>query len=162
METITLHRIGILRTPFTRINDMPIQPGGASGVRGTLVLDPAYITGLQDLDGFSHIILIYLFHLAGQPELMVVPFLDQHPHGVFATRAPKRPNPIGLSIVRLISITENILTLENIDMLDGSPVLDIKPYVPDFDQPDDVRTGWLSERSPGVATMRSDDRFTGE
>lgn len=151
--------IGILRTPFTNIQDMPIQPSGAEGVRGTLILDPALTPGIKDLDGFSHIILIYVFHQATQPQMTVTPFLDKKPHGVFATRAPKRPNPIGLSIVRLVAIQENLLTLENVDMLDGSPVIDIKPYVPAFDQPKNVRTGWLSADAGEVKTKRSDDRF---
>ena len=91
--------------------------------------------------------------------MTVIPFLDQQPHGVFATRAPKRPNPIGLSIVRLTAVSENILSLENVDMLDGSPVLDIKPYVPAFDRPENVRSGWLETRGGAVSTKRSDDRF---
>jgi len=159
MLTTTFKHIGVLRTPFTDVSDMPIQPSGASGVQGTLVLDPLYLPALKDLEGFSHIFLIYVFHQAGQPEMSVVPFLDRQPHGVFATRAPTRPNPIGLSIVRLRSIAGNILNLENVDMLDDSPVLDIKPYVPEFDQPDNVRSGWLSTSSHQVRNQRSDDRF---
>lgn len=159
MHSFTFEPIGILRTPYLNIKDMPIQPSGASGIRGTLILDPAYRQGIKDLDGFSHIFLIYVLHQAGQPQMTVIPFLDQKPHGVFATRSPKRPNPIGLSIVRLISVDENILTLENVDMLDGSPVIDIKPYVPAFDQPENVKVGWLSKSSQEVKTKRSDDRF---
>jgi tRNA-Thr(GGU) m(6)t(6)A37 methyltransferase TsaA len=159
MQSFTFDPIGIIRTPYLNIKDMPIQPRGASGIRGTLILDPAYRQGIKDLDGFSHIFLIYVFHQAGQPQMTVIPFLDQQPHGVFATRAPKRPNPIGLSIVRLIRVDENRLTLENVDMLDGSPVIDIKPYVPAFDQPEKVKVGWLSKSSQAVNTKRSDDRF---
>ena len=159
MKSYRFEAIGILRTPYTIIQDMPIQPTGADGVRGSLIIESAYVPGIKDLDGFSHIILLYVFHQAGAPQMTVIPFLDQQPHGVFATRAPKRPNPIGLSVVRLISIEENVLTLENVDMLDGSPVIDIKPYVPAFDQPGKVRTGWLSDSGQEVETKRSDDRF---
>jgi len=159
MQSYQFQPIGILRTPYETIEEMPIQPSGAEGVQGTLILEPEVLDGVKDLEGFSHIILIYIFHRAGQPQLTVVPFLDHKPHGVFATRAPKRPNPIGLSIVRLTKITENCLTLENVDMLDGSPVLDLKPYVPAFDRPGKVRIGWLTARDQEVDTKRSDDRF---
>jgi tRNA-Thr(GGU) m(6)t(6)A37 methyltransferase TsaA len=159
MRTCHFKPIGVIRTPFYNIQDMPIQPSGARGVRGSLRIDPAYQEGIKDLDGFSHLFLIYVFHQVDQPEMTVVPFLDQHPHGVFATRAPKRPNPIGLSVVRLISLTENNLILEDVDMLDGSPLLDIKPFVPAFDQPENVRIGWLNQRDHEVETKRSDDRF---
>lgn len=159
MKSYSFKPIGILRTPYSNIQDMPIQPTGAEGVIGSLILEPEYVPGIKDLDGFSHLLLIYVFHQAGQPQLTVIPFLDQQPHGVFATRAPKRPNPVGLSVVKLISIEENVLTLENVDMLDGSPVIDIKPFVPAFDQPENVRTGWLSARGGEVETKRSDDRF---
>jgi len=159
MRSYQFKPIGKLQTPHNKIHDMPIQPRGAHGVRGSLILDPKYQEGLKDLIGFSHLILIYVFHQASQPKLTVVPFLDHEPHGVFATRAPKRPNPIGLSIVRLIDIHQNILTLENVNMLDGSPVLDIKPYVPAFDQPEDVRIGWLQALDDAVQDQRSDNRF---
>jgi tRNA-Thr(GGU) m(6)t(6)A37 methyltransferase TsaA len=151
--------IGKLQTPYTDIQDMPIQPTGSSGIIGTMILDPAYIDGIKDLDGFSHIILIYVFHQASEPRMTVIPFHDKEPHGVFATRAPNRPNPIGLSIVRLIEIHENILTLENVDMLDGAPVIDIKPYVPSFDHPENVKMGWLEPRNNEVKTKLADDRF---
>jgi tRNA-Thr(GGU) m(6)t(6)A37 methyltransferase TsaA len=139
---------------------MPIQPSGARGVQGTLELDPAYEPGLRDLEGFSHLFLIYVFHRASGVQLTVTPFLDAEPHGLFATRAPKRPNPIGLSVVRLIAVEGNRLVLEDVDMLDGTPVLDIKPYVPAFDRPVDVRVGWLAGRDQNVGTKRSDDRFS--
>lgn len=159
MPSIPCKQIGVLHTPFSKVDAMPIQPSGAVGVQGTLILDPSFQPGLKDLEGFSHIILIYIFHQAGSPEMTVIPFLDDTPHGIFATRAPKRPNPIGLSIVQLLSIEGNLLTLQNVDMLDGSPVLDIKPYVPAFDQPENVRTGWLSTRGHQVSRQRSDGRF---
>ena len=151
--------IGFLQTPYKDIHNMPIQPSGASGVPGKLILKPEFVEGIKDLDGFSHIYLIYLFHKANSFHLTVTPFLDSEVHGVFATRAPKRPNPIGLSVVRLLSIEENVLNLENVDMLDGTPVIDIKPYIPSFDQPQNVRIGWLEGRGDSVKTKRSDDRF---
>jgi tRNA-Thr(GGU) m(6)t(6)A37 methyltransferase TsaA len=139
---------------------MPIQPSGARGVQGTLELAAAFQPGLQDLAGFSHLFLIYVFHEASGLQLTVTPFLDATPRGVFATRAPKRPNPIGLSVVRLIAIEDNRLMLEDVDMLDGTPVLDIKPYVPAFDRPENVRVGWLAGRDQNVSTKRSDARFS--
>lgn len=152
--------IGIIHSPFKQIADMPIQPTGANGVTGQIVLHPELVEGLVDLEGFSHIILLYSFHKAGKAALTVTPFLDPEPHGVFATRAPTRPNRIGLSVLRLKSITGNILQVENIDILDGSPLLDIKPYVPEFDQPTgEVRIGWLQEKQNGGQTARSDHRF---
>lgn len=151
--------IGFLQTPYKDIQNMPIQPSGASGVAGKLILKPEFIEGIKDLDGFSHIYLIYLFHKVNSYQLTVTPFLDSEVHGVFATRAPKRPNPFGLSVVRLLSIEENVLNLENVDMLDGTPILDIKPYIPAFDHPKNVRIGWLEGRGDSVKTKRSDGRF---
>lgn len=157
--TFTLRPIGVVQTPYQDIQNMPIQPKGAAGARGKLVVHPEYMEGLVDLDGFSHIYLIYLFHQVREMQLTVTPFLDKASHGVFATRAPKRPNPIGLSVVRLIKMTDNVLELENVDMLDGTPILDIKPYVPAFDEQEDVRVGWLEKNGDKVRTKRSDKRF---
>ena len=151
--------IGILHTLFKDIADMPIQPSSASGVVGRLVLESEYVEGLKDLDGFSHIYLIYQFHKVTSYQLTVTPFLDSSSHGVFSTRAPKRPNPIGLSVVSLIAIEDNILRLENVDILDGTPILDIKPYVPAFDQQFNVRVGWLEGNENDITTKRSDERF---
>ncbi len=158
-ETINYQPIGIITTPFKSLNDMPIQPSGASNARGELVVNAEYIDGLTDLEEFSHVYLIYHFHKVKEYQLIVTPFLDKKPHGVFATRAPKRPNPIGLSIVQLISIEENILFLNNVDLLDGTPIIDIKPYVPAFDYQEDVRVGWLTDKDSDVTTKRSDERF---
>ncbi|MEF2144110.1 MAG: tRNA (N6-threonylcarbamoyladenosine(37)-N6)-methyltransferase TrmO [Desulfovibrionaceae bacterium] len=159
---IQLSPIGILRTPFTDPKNMPIQPTGAIGISGTLELLPEFADGLRDLDGFSHIILLYHFHKAQGHELLVTPFLDKTERGVFATRAPRRPNPIGLSIVRLTGREGDTLLLEDVDMLDSTPVLDIKPYVVDFDSRNDARCGWLEGRSGNAGAMRSDDRFCTE
>lgn len=142
---------------------MPVQPAGAAGVTGRIELEPDLAAGLKDLDGFSHIIVLYHFHRAGTPEPVVVPFLDNEPHGLFATRAPVRPNPIGLSVLALQSVDGPVLTVNNVDMLDGTPLLDIKPYVPAFDRPaGEVRTGWIKDRPGSVRQARSDKRFTSD
>lgn len=151
--------IGIIHTPFTTPENMPVQPAGAAGVHGTVEIFEEYQAGLKDLDGFSHIILLYHFHRSHGFSLRLVPFMDTQSRGVFATRAPKRPNPIGLSIVALDRIEDGVLRVQNLDILDGTPLLDIKPYVPEFDRYTDIRTGWLEEVRKTVATRRSDDRF---
>ncbi len=151
--------IGIIHSPFEDIAGIPIQPTGASGVRGTVDVFPEFAAGLKDLGGFSHVILLYHFHRVQGMKLTVVPFMDDVPRGVFATRAPKRPNPIGLSIVRLVSVEGSTLHIENVDVLDGTPLLDIKPYVPEFDQHAVDRVGWLERTKGQVKHKRSDDRF---
>jgi tRNA-Thr(GGU) m(6)t(6)A37 methyltransferase TsaA len=138
--------IGVIHSPFNDTRGMPIQPSRSSA-RGQAEVYPAYVDGLRDLDGFSHIILLYVFHRSQDYTLMVTPFLDDQERGLFATRYPARPNPIGLSIVRLFSIHDHVLEIEGADMLDGTPLLDIKPYVPDFDAQTDVRTGWYPTRN---------------
>lgn len=155
---IVYRPIGVVGSPFKDIAGMPIQPTGARGVRGTVDILPEYRTGLQDLAGFSHVILLYHFHRSGPCSLTVVPFLDTIPRGVFATRAPRRPNPIGLSVVRLLGVEEGRLEIMDVDILDGTPLLDIKPFVPSFDSPGDVRTGWLGDAGR-AGTARSDERF---
>lgn len=156
---IRYQAIGIIHSPFKDLKDMPIQPSGASGVKGTVEIFPEYVEGLKDLEGFSHIILLYHFHQAQPPELVVTPFMNTHSHGVFATRAPNRPNSIGLSIVRLMRIEQNILHVENVDILAGTPLLDLKPYVPEFDQYSADRAGWLEKVKGKVRSIKSDDRF---
>ncbi len=151
--------IGTIHTPFTEREGMPIQPSGAVGVTGTIELFDHFQAGLKDLDGFSHIILLYLFHQSDGFKLHVIPFMDTTPRGVFATRAPKRPNPIGLSIVELNRIENGVLHVRNIDILDGTPLLDIKPYVPKFDRPEAARSGWIANSPDTVAQKKSDDRF---
>ncbi len=151
--------IGTIRTPFTELAGMPIQPAGAAGVKGTIHLLEEYRQGLKDLDGFSHIVLLYLFHQSEGFKLEVVPFMDTEPRGLFSTRAPKRPNPIGLSVVQLDRVEDGILHVQNVDMLDGTPLLDIKPYVPDFDSHTNIRTGWLEQARKTVGERKSDDRF---
>lgn len=157
---IELNPIGIIHTPFTTPSGMPIQPAGGAGIQGKVELFEEYQAGLKDLDGFSHIILLYYFHRSQGFELQVVPFMDTQARGLFATRAPKRPNPIGLSVVQLDRIENGALHIQNVDILDGSPLLDIKPYVPDFDSYGPVRTGWLDKSRSSVRTRRADQRFT--
>ncbi len=138
---------------------MPIQPSGAKGVRGHIEVFPEFVEGLKDLDGFSHITLLYHFHRSTDFKLTVIPFMDTEPRGLFATRAPKRPNPVGLSTVRLIKVDGNLVHIENVDILDGTPLLDIKPYVPEFDHQEGYRRGWLEKAGDGVQEKKSDDRF---
>jgi len=138
---------------------MPIQPTGAADVKGTVEVYEEYRAGLKDLDGFSHIILLYHFHGNQGFNLHAVPFMDSEPRGVFATRAPKRPNPIGLSVVQLDKIEDGVLQIQNVDILDGTPLLDIKPYVPEFDVRVNVRVGWLETARKSVSHRKSDGRF---
>ena len=139
---------------------MPIQATAAPGVRGRIELDPTLVEGLADLEGFSHLTLLYHLHLVTSPRLTVKPFLDDRVHGIFATRSPARPNPIGLSTVRLIAIEGSVIEVEDVDMVDGTPLLDIKPYVPAFDDRSDARIGWFASRLGGLARARADDRFS--
>ena len=158
-DEITFQPIGIIRSPHQELAGMPIQPAAAAGVKGTVVLDLSFQEGLKDLEEFSHVILVYYFHQAKSPDLLVKPFLDDVKHGVFATRAPRRPNGIGISVVKLMAIEGNILEVENLDILDGTPLLDIKPYVPDFDEQEEVRIGWLESSRGKINKKMADDRF---
>lgn len=151
--------VGIIHTPFSSPEGMPIQPVGAVGVHGTVEVFPQYEKGLKDLDGFSHIILLYHFHQSKEFNLQVVPFMDSQLRGLFATRAPNRPNSIGLSLVKLRKVEGPILYIENVDILDGTPLLDIKPYVPEFNNQSSVRTGWLEKLKKTVSRRKSDGRF---
>ena len=159
MSAIVYLPIGYIYTPFEEISGMPIQPASAKGIKGKIELVPEFINGIQDLDGFSHLILLYHFHLSENFELLVTPFLDTHVHGVFATRAPKRPNSIGLSVVKLTKIEENILYIEDIDVINKTPLIDIKPYIPDFDAPEQIKTGWYRKEKTDISKVRSDKRF---
>ena len=160
MNDVVLHPIGVLRTPFHDLADMPIQPTSTFSAPGRAEIYPQYHMGLKDLAGFSHVILLYHLHRTDREQLQVTPFLDSVPRGVFATRAPTRPNHLGLSVVELLRVDGTTLHLDRLDILDGTPLLDIKPYVPAFDEPQDVRCGWL-ENAPGkVRAARSDERFS--
>jgi len=159
---ISYSPIGYFRSPFTDISGMPIQPIGGKDIEGSIEILPGLSAGLTDLEGFSHVIVLYHLHEIRGYELLIKPFLDTKRHGVFATRSPKRPNPIGLSIMRLKGITGTHVFLEGIDVLDGTPVIDIKPYVADFDEPSADRFGWFEGKSGNAVHHRSDDRFAGE
>lgn len=159
MNEINYLPIGIIHSPFKEIKGMPIQPTGAEGIEGLVEVFADYSTGLKDIDGFSHIILLYHFHLSEGYSLETKPFLDEVSRGLFATRSPARPNPVGISVVRLIGVKGSTLHVEGIDILDGTPLLDIKPYVPDFDQRSGEQTGWLSGELHNVRRKRADRRF---
>jgi tRNA-Thr(GGU) m(6)t(6)A37 methyltransferase TsaA len=145
MEFI-MHPIGVIHSPFTDKSKTPIQPS-RSTAKGTVEIFSDFAEGLADVEGFSHIILLYVFHCSSGYELHVKPFLDNQLRGLFATRHPCRPNPIGMSIVRLLNCKKNVLEIEGVDVLDNTPLLDIKPYVPDFDVKTEVRTGWYQVRN---------------
>jgi tRNA-Thr(GGU) m(6)t(6)A37 methyltransferase TsaA len=138
--------IGVIHSPFTEKMQTPIQPTLSQAV-GQVEVFPEFADGLQDLEGFSHIILLYIFHQSDGYTLRVKPFLDDQLRGLFATRYPCRPNPIGLSVVQLLARRGNILEIEGVDVLEGTPLLDIKPYVPDFDVYTETRTGWYETRN---------------
>jgi tRNA-Thr(GGU) m(6)t(6)A37 methyltransferase TsaA len=156
---IEYHPIGVVHSPHESSQGAPIQPSRARGIEGEVQIDERYAEGLSDLDGFSHIILICHLHKASDFKLKVVPYLDTELRGLFATRAPSRPNPIGLSIVRLLGIDGTTLRIEDVDLLDGTPVLDIKPYVREFDDEPEVRCGWLDRVKQRDAV--ADRRFEG-
>lgn len=158
-KEVVLRPIGYVRSPFTDPVGMPIQPAAARGVRGAVEVLPEFCDGLADLEGFDRVILIYHFHRSEGYALRVVPFLDDRERGVFATRAPRRPNPIGLSVVRLVGVEGCRLEVEDVDVLDGTPVLDIKPYVPSFDAYPDECDGWFGNRESDLQTARADRRF---
>jgi tRNA-Thr(GGU) m(6)t(6)A37 methyltransferase TsaA len=151
--------IGIIHSPFTSIENMPIQPSGADGYTAYAEIDPKFAGGLGDLEGFSYVHLIYHLHRVEGYSLDVIPFLDTESHGIFATRSPKRPNAIGLSTVRLLSIEGNVIRFANPDMIDGTPLMDIKPYVATFDSYDPEREGWFENKASHAKDVRSDRRF---
>lgn len=151
--------IGVIRSPFLEVAGMPVQPPGAEGFEGEAIVDPELTEGLQDLDGFSHIYLIYHFHRVTETRLKVIPFMDTHERGVFATRVPVRPARLGMSVVRLLEVKGNRLRFSGADMLDGTPLIDIKPYVHAFDCPDNATCGWMRASREEVGRRRSDQRF---
>lgn len=160
--SVSFTPIGTIHSPFTKPAGMPIQSAGAVGIRGTVVIDEKFREGLRDLSDFSRIILIYHLHRSQGYALDVIPFLDTVSHGLFATRAPRRPNAIGLSIVRLISVNDCELVIEDVDVVDGTPLLDIKPYVPEFDCYPDEKSGWFAGCRENVVSVRADQRFCGK
>jgi len=159
MNEITFKPIGIIYSPFKTIENIPIQNIGAKGVKGTIEIFKEFVTGLKNLDGFSHLILIYHLHKVIHDSLLVKPFLDTVEHGIFATRSPVRPNPIGLTVVKLIEIKNNLITIENLDILYETPLLDIKPFLPMIDDTKDIRIGWLTGKIEQFEIKKSDNRF---
>ena len=159
MDEIKYKPIGIIHSPFKEPKGTPIQPAAAKGVNGLVEVFPEYSEGLKDLEGFSHIILIYHFHLSKKSSLKVKPYMDDQIRGVFSTRAPCRPNPIGISVVRLITIKGNKLYIQDIDIVDGTPLLDIKPYVPEFDVRAVDKIGWLERNVNKLSKSKDDGRF---
>ena len=159
MRTVTYKPIGVVHSPYKDVVGMPIQPVGAEDVRGTVEVEPEYAAGLKDIEDFSHIFLIYHLHLSEGYSLEVKPFLDDKFHGVFATRVPKRPNAIGMSVVRLMKVEGSIIHVADVDIVDGTPLLDLKPYVPEFDVRRTKRIGWFSSVKRGVHDVRADARF---
>ncbi len=157
--SMTIKPIGIIETPFNDLKGMPIQPSGAADVEGTIIINKEYEEGLSDLEGFSHIILLYHFNQSKGYDLMVTPFMDDQKRGLFSTRAPRRPNSIGLSIVQLIKRDNNRISIKGIDVLNGTPLIDIKPYVPGFDAKDVTKLGWLDKNYKKSESLKSDDRF---
>ncbi|MDD5604560.1 MAG: tRNA (N6-threonylcarbamoyladenosine(37)-N6)-methyltransferase TrmO [Dehalococcoidales bacterium] len=160
MQLFTVKAIGTVHSPFIHPKGTPIQPIGAQGVKGTVELSPEYVPGLKDLDGFSHIILLYYFHLADDGPMIVTPYMEDKSRGIFSVRMPGRPNHIGLSVVRLLGIRDNILDIENVDILDGTPLLDIKPYVTAFDVYKTEKEGWLAPISNEAINKKCDGRFS--
>ena len=148
-----------MHSPFKEPKNVPIQAAASEGTVGTIEIYPQYAEGLKDLEGFSHIILLYHFHLVKAGSLMVKPFLDDQLHGVFATRSPSRPNPIGISIVQLTSMDKNVLYIQDVDILDGTPLIDIKPYVPEFDCRETRKIGWFKGKIGKLAATKDDGRF---
>ena len=156
---ITYNPIGVIHSSFHTLEEMPIQPTSKASQPGVVEVFPEFVAGLSDLEGFTHLYLVYHFHRVTGSKLKVTPFLDTQPRGLFATRAPCRPNPIGLSLVQLERIEENRLHIAALDILDGTPLLDIKPYIPEFEPQQNVRIGWVEQARGQVRKQKSDERF---
>ena len=158
--SISLDIIGKIKTPWLTPENMPIQPTGAKNIKGTIDLNTAYIDGLKNIEGFSHIILIYQLHLINEPKLEVVPFMDTESKGIFATRSPQRPNKLGFSIVEIESVIQNKIHILHVDMINDSPLLDIKPFFEDFDNRFNTKKGWLADKKNlNKSNFKSDNRF---
>jgi tRNA-Thr(GGU) m(6)t(6)A37 methyltransferase TsaA len=159
MQDIVYKPIGMIHTPIKDPVGAPIQAIGGKGINGTIEIYPGYSACLKDLDGFSHIILLYHFHLSKGYSAEVKPFMNDKLRGVFSTRAPKRPNPIGLSVVKLIKIEDRILHIEDLDIIDCTPLLDIKPYIPKVDAYEVEQLGWVTDNVNEFSNKRADDWF---
>ena len=160
MSSLTYKSIGVVHSPFKEPKNVPIQAAASKSTSGTLEIYPEYAEGLHDIEDFSHLILLYHFHLIEGCSFLVKPFLDDNLRGVFATRSPARPNKIGLSVVRLIGIKNNVLQIQDVDIIDGTPLLDIKPFVPDFDCRNTNKIGWLGGKIGKLKITKDDGRFS--
>jgi tRNA-Thr(GGU) m(6)t(6)A37 methyltransferase TsaA len=158
MKAITYQPVGVIHSPFKEPVGVPIQPVFGEEIEGAVEIFPEFVEGLRDLEEFERVWLIYHLDRAPAPKLLAKPFLDDREHGIFAVRSPSRPNPIGLSCVRLKGIAGAVITIAGVDVIDGTPLLDIKPYVPRFDAFPESRAGWFDRASGGVT--RADNRFT--
>ena len=154
-----LTQIGVIHSPFQRASGTPLQPFCAEGVEGWVEVFEPFVEGLRDVAGFERVWLLFWCHRANEAKLTVIPYRDTAAHGLFATRAPSRPNPIGMSAVRVLAVSGGILRIAEVDILDGTPLLDIKPYVSQYDSYPDRRCGWLDERPARLQTVTADDRF---
>jgi len=153
-DKIDFQPIGIIHSPHKELSKIPIQPVFCEGIEGKVILDAQNIEGLKGLDGFSHIYLFFYFNKSQKTCLQVKPYLSNEKHGIFATRAPHRPNKLGMSLVRLLRIEENILYVSDIDILDGTPLLDIKPYIQRFDSRETSKSGWQDAVKDHAAAVR--------
>ena len=159
MNEIKYKSIGIIHSPFREPKGTSIHPKAGKDIKGWVEIFHEYVKGLEDIEGFSHIILVYHFHLSGKFSLKVKPYLDNRLRGVFTTRAPSRPTSIGLSVVRLNRVQGEKLFIKDVDIIDGTPLLDIKPYVPEFDRHEKIRIGWLEKRVKKLNTAKDNGRF---
>lgn len=162
MKKIELETIGTIHTPFHDVEGMPIQTIGAKDIPGEIHIKDKFKEGLKDLNGFSYINILYIFHKINSYELTVTPFLDNEKRGIFATRSPKRPNHIGSSIVKINKIENNIIHIQNVDILDKTPLIDIKPYVPHLWEETiekEIKIGWFTDKHQNAKTKKSDNRF---
>lgn len=159
METYEYKPIGIIHSKYKQKEGVPIQGALSKNSKGRIDLFPEYKEGLRDIDGFSHIFLIYHFHLANRYSLLNKPFLDDVEHGIFSIRGPNRPNPIGISIVKLEKVEDNKLYIDEVDIIDETPLLDIKPYISEFDVRKNTRGGWIKNKLDNEKKHYSDNRF---
>ena len=160
MEKISYNPIGIIHSSYKQMKGVPIQGALSKNSSGKVEVFPEYESGLKDLEGFSHIILLYHFHLVKGYSLQSKPFLENKKRGIFAIRSPKRPNPIGFSIVKLEKMVGNVLYISEVDIIDGSLLLDIKPYVSKFDVRTDTKDGWLTKKMMEAREHRADNRYS--
>jgi tRNA (adenine37-N6)-methyltransferase len=156
---VSYQPIGVVHSPFVELEGMPLQSVAAGDVRAQIEIYAEFADGLADLDGFSHVHVVSHLDRGGPSRLRVVPFLADAERGVFATRSPRHPNPVGLSVVRLVVVRGATLEVAGLDLLDGTPILDVKPYVPEFDAFEAERTGWLQDAAARVHDTRADARF---